>query len=135
MSKSRHHLAEVIAERSLKASNTKKLAQEVAAYLLHDGHTADLDSLVRDIMQYRADHGVVEVTAVSSHELDKTVVADIKRLLHDEYPHAKHVTINQHIDPRVVGGVRIDQANEQLDLTTRAKLNKFKRLTGAGKEY
>lgn len=131
MIKSRHHLAAVIGERTLHVHDSKQLAREVAAYLLEEHQTASLESLLRDIMQYRADHGHVEVMAVSSHDLGGEVVSDIKQLLHQEYSTAKTVIVNPQIDNGVIGGVRIDQANEQLDLTTRAKLNKFKRLTGA----
>ncbi len=135
MNQSRHHLAEVIGERTLHIQDGKHLAQEVAAYLLEEHQTASLESLIRDIMQYRADHGADEVVAVSSHELGTQVADDVRSLLHQEYPAAKSITVNEQIDSSVIGGVRIDQANEQLDLTVRAKINKFKRLTGVGEGY
>lgn len=134
MKQSRHHLVEVIAQRTMKVRDTKKLAQEMAAYLLFEHQTANLESLVRDILQYRAEHGDLEVTAVSAHEFNHQVEADIRKLLKQTHPDARTVDINHELDPTVVGGLRLDLANEQLDLTTRGKLNKFKRLTGAGKE-
>jgi F0F1-type ATP synthase delta subunit len=78
---SRHHLAQVIGQRSLKSTNFNKLAKEIAAYLLETGKLSELDSLMRDIMNYRAEHGVIEVMATSANELSRQDIADIKSLL------------------------------------------------------
>lgn len=126
----RHELAEVLAERLLGLPE-KRLAQEVAAYLLAEHRTGELDSLLRDIIQYRADHGVVEVIAVSAHELSGVVRRDIESRVRELYPSAKHIIISEERDPALIGGVRIELANEQLDLSIRNKLNKFKQLTEA----
>jgi F0F1-type ATP synthase delta subunit len=76
---------------------------------------------------------VVELTAVSAHELDTKVVDDIKSKISQAYPGAKDFIINQQLDPSVVGGVRLELANQQLDLSVRNKLNAFKQLTGGDK--
>jgi F0F1-type ATP synthase delta subunit len=133
MSSTRHHLAQVIGQRSLRSSNFNKLAQEIAAYLLETGQTGQLDSLIRDIMTYRADHGVVEVVATSANPLSKQDITDIKALLKQEYPKSKDFAVDQTQDDQVIGGVKLDMPGEQLDLTVRAKVNKFKRLTTSGK--
>lgn len=131
---SRRHLAEVITERTLGVRDTKVLAKEVAAYLLDNHHTADIESLIRDIMELRAQKGVVEAVAVSAYQLNDEVIADIKRILKQEYPNAKSVHVIRKLDPSVVGGVRIEMANERLDLTVRDKIDTFKRLTATIKE-
>jgi F0F1-type ATP synthase delta subunit len=127
----RRHLAEVIAERTLGLPESK-LAHEIAAYLLAENQTAKLEPLLRDIMYWREKHGVVEVMAVSAHELTQDVRDDIESIVREHFPSAKSVIINESIDPAVVGGVRLVLAREQLDLTVEAKLNKFKRLTSEG---
>ena len=132
MSSTRHHLAQVIGQRSLKTDNFNKLAKEIAAYLLDTGRTSELDSLMRDIMSYRAEHGVIEVDAISAHQLSQQDIKDIKVLLKAEYPQAKTFTVDQRQEPEVMGGVKLDMPGEQLDLTVRAQVNKFKRLTTAG---
>jgi F0F1-type ATP synthase delta subunit len=111
-----------------------ELARETAAYLIVERRVSEFASLLRDIEQYRADHsGVVELTAVSAHELDTKVVDDIKSKISQAYPGAKDFIINQQLDPSVVGGVRLELANQQLDLSVRNKLNAFKQLTGGDK--
>ena len=134
MNQSRHHLAEVIAEKAIKTSDNKLLAKEIAAYLLDENQTTNLESLIRDIMQYRLDKGVVEVTAVSASELPQNVIDDVKKLVESEFPASKNIIVNQKRDNNVIGGVKLEFPNQQLDMTVKAKLNKFKRLTATGKE-
>lgn len=129
MKQTRHHLADIIGEKTLNVVDEKQLAKEVAAYLLHEHQTGSLESLVRDIMQYRTEHGVVEAITVSSSALTDEVLKDVKTVLKQEYPNAKSYIVRSKIDEDLVGGVRIDLSNEQLDLSVKAKLSKFKRLT------
>src|SRR5438105_2544218 len=89
----RHELAAILAERTLGSFNVSAMSQEVAAYLLDAGRTGELDSLIRDIMQYRADHGIVEVNAVSAHELTDKVRSDIEAQVRVLKPHAKQIII------------------------------------------
>ncbi len=128
----RHILAEVIAKRTLDMSDTKSLAREIAAYLLAERRTAELESILRDVMQYRQDHGMLEADVVTAHEVQNNVLQDVKHLLQAAYPKAKTINLNQVQDTSVIGGLRIDMPNEQLDMTIKAKLSKFKTLTGAG---
>lgn len=130
----RHQIAAALARRSLGSVNEPKFAQEIAAYLLTERRSSELDSLLRDVMQYRADNGVVEVSALSAHPLTASVRTDIEKQIRILYPAAKTVVIVAEHDASMVGGVRLELANQQLDLSVRAKLNRFKQLTAQGKE-
>ncbi|CAN5390819.1 hypothetical protein BH10PAT3_BH10PAT3_2100 [soil metagenome] len=127
-------LAEVIAERTLHLHDKKKLEQAIAAYLLEHNDAYELDSLIRDVLVYRAAHGYVEATIISAYPLATQVHSDVLAVIKTEYPDAKSIVLNQKIDPSVVGGLRIEMAGEELDLTVQAKLNKFKRLTLSRKD-
>ena len=107
----------------------QRLAEEVAAYLLETGRTNELDSLLRDIMKLRAEAGIVEVIAVSAHKLSTKDRQDIEAVVRRQYPAAKGIIISEEHNPLMLGGVRIELASQQLDLSVRAKLNKFKQLT------
>lgn len=124
----RHDIANAISRRVGKVG-AKKLAQEVAAYVLAEGRTKELDSLLRDVMQERAEAGIVEAVAVSARPLTNTIRENIRRQLKQAYPKAEQIIISERQDPSVIGGVKIELANEQLDLSLQAKLNKFKQLT------
>lgn len=127
----RSQLAEVIGDRTLHVTNPAKLARAIAGYLASEHRKIDVDSLTRDVMQYRLEHGLVEAVAVSAHELTPVVMKDIKALLKEHFPHAKHIMVDSRIDESVVGGVRIELPRETLDLSIRARLNQFKRLVAA----
>lgn len=124
----RNAVAKVINQK-LDASDSKKAAQDIAGYLLAEKRIGELDSLMRDIQQLRADQGTLEVNALSAHKLDKQSLDEIKTLLNKKFPRTKKIIINKILDEDVVGGVRLVLANEQLDLSIRYKLSKFKQLT------
>ncbi len=130
----RHIIAATLAQRSLGSIDKPRFAKEIAAYLISQRRTGQLESLLRDMMQYRADHGIVEVIASSAHPLEPAAKTDIEKRVRRLYPEAKHVIITVEHDASLVGGVRLQLANQQLDLSVRAKLNRFKQLTTAGKE-
>lgn len=128
MKLSRRKLAASLVHR-LPAGSDKSFAQQVAAYLLSERRTGELGSLLRDIEQLRADAGMVEVVAVSAHPLTAGIKTDIERQIRQLYPNAKQVLITEKINEKQLGGVRLELANEQLDLSIRSKLHRFKQLT------
>ena len=125
----RHIVAATLAQKSLGKLDERSFAFEIAAYLMAERRTTELDSLLRDIMQFRADHGIVEVIATSAHVLDALAKKDIEAQIRELYPTAKQVVITPQHDDSVIGGVRLELANQQLDLSVRNKLNRFKQLT------
>lgn len=134
MKQPRHLLVEAIAKRTMQVKGTSLLTHEIAAYLLTENRVSELDSILRDVIEYRAERGHVEATAVSAHPLTELAKREIEDMVKDNYPHASSITISEQIDPEVVGGVRVVLPHEQLDMTLRSKLANFKRLTSIGKE-
>jgi F0F1-type ATP synthase delta subunit len=125
----RHTVAAALAQRSLSARDGHKFGEEIAAFLLQERRSGELEPLLRDIMQYRTDHGIVEVIAVSAFPLSETVRKDIIAQIREMYPKAREIIISQRHDNSIVGGVRLEFANQQLDLSIRNKLNRLKQLT------
>lgn len=130
----RHQIATALANRSLGSFDSKEFSEEIAAYLLSERRTGELDSLLRDIMQYRADNGIVEVIAVSAFALSDKARADITAQVKKLYPEATQIIVTERRDESVVAGVKLEFANQQLDLSIRNKLNRLKQLTAAGKD-
>jgi F0F1-type ATP synthase delta subunit len=125
----RNRISSTIADRTLKSGSSAKLAKEVAAYLLSENRVGELDSVLRDVQADWAKAGYVEVLASSAHPLSADVRANITKQVKGLYPDAKQVIVTEVPDLTVIGGVRLSLANQQLDLSVRAKLNKFKQLT------
>ncbi len=128
----RSTLAQVMADKiDAPGADVSALGQELAAYLLTEGRSGELNSLMRDIMQIRAERGTVEVTVRCANGLSEQVKADITREVQSLFPKAKIIIISEIHDDTMVGGIRLEFANQQLDLSVRAKLNRFKQLTTA----
>ncbi len=99
------------------------LAEKIAVYLVASGHTDDVNSIARDILQLRADEsGVVEITAIVAHPVDDSTKSDIELMVRSIYKNAKEIIINEQIDRSEIGGTRIEFANALLDSTVDARL-------------
>jgi len=131
---SRTRLAGSIADRTLKSGVSKQYAQQIAAYLMTEKRTRELDSLLRDVAVDWANKGYVEVLARSAYPLSKETEHEIVVQATKLFSDAESITVTGVHDPSVIGGVEISVANQRLDLSVEAKLNKFKQLTTAGKE-
>ena len=129
MKQPRHKISNYIAKTTLENGITHNLTSEIAAYLLNDNRISDLDSILRDIRQYWADHGMVEVIAISAFDISTKIHNDIKAEIMKIYPSANKVIVTEQRDPSVIAGVRLELANQQLDLSIQSKLNKFKQLS------
>ena len=134
MKQPRTRIANVIATKTLKSGVSKRFSEEIAAYLLNERRVNELDSVLRDVQADWAIDGYVEVLASSAHPLSVEVKAEISKQIRRIYPDAKQIVVTEIHDPEIVGGVRLNLSNQQLDLSVQAKLNKFKQLTAAGKE-
>lgn len=129
----RKSLAKIVADKA-RHESAKSEARAVAAYLLTEKRTGELGSLLRDVQAVWADEGYVEVIATSAHELSATAKRDIEDQARALYPEAKHVLVTPQLDPAVIGGVRLEVVAYQLDLTTKAMLNRFKTAALARKD-
>lgn len=134
MKQSRVKLAKAIADRTLRDGLSRQLSREIAAYLLSERRTSDLDSVLRDVQADWAAAGHVSVLASSAYPLTATVKTDIEHQIRQLYPGVRSITVNEVRDPDVVGGVRLSFADQRLDLSVRAQLNKFKQLTTTGRD-
>jgi F0F1-type ATP synthase delta subunit len=128
---SRSILAKIIADKT-KSMPEHKLAKEVAAYMLSEGRINELDALLRDIMAIRADNGLVEASVVSAHSLNAALTSQVSKLIKKLSPGAKKIIINQQTDPEIIGGLKISTPNQQLDISLKGKLNRFKQLVNEG---
>ncbi len=130
----RTQIAEVISKLSLSKTSPKRLADEVAAYLLSENRTDELDSLMRDVIDQRGKSGIIEVVAVSAHHLTPAVLADIKAEVKKLFPKERQIIISSKVDTSLIGGLRLEFANRQLDLSVRAKLNQLKQVIAYRKD-
>lgn len=126
MASKRHSLARVIAHRP---GDQSKMAKEIAAYLLETKQVNQLESLLRDIQAIHESEGHIEADVLIAHGITTEVLNEVKHLIKHAKPHAKTVSVHPVQDKSVIGGLKVRLSNEQLDMSVRAKLDTFKRLT------
>lgn len=81
--------------------------------------------------RYYADHGILEVRAVSAVALKEqqkqTLCAKLKEMT------GKEIALNSAVDPACIGGVRLELEGQQFDGTIRSRLESMRELlAGAG---
>lgn len=99
----------------------KKLAKAIAAFIVSERRTADLDKIMRKVSLIRQKDGKSEVTVTSAFPITDEAVDLIKQIVD-----GNDVTVNKVIDKSVIGGVRLEANDLYLDLTVRNRLNKLK---------
>jgi len=120
-STSRQELAKAILRLSDNMSG-KRLSEAIAAYLVENRRTGELDAIMREVARLRQQRdGVTEVTATSAYKLNDSARRSIKQILGSE-----KLTINEVVDAEVLGGVRLETSETLLDLTVRNRLNQLK---------
>lgn len=103
-----------------------KLAKAIALFLSEEKRTKDLEGLMRDITTLRAESGVIEATVTSAFPLTGALKRDIRSLITKQHG-AKEVILVEVVDPTVLGGVKIETGEHQLDVTVQQKLNRLRR--------
>lgn len=99
----------------------KTVAQKIAAFLLEERRSRDAAQVMRAIDSELARRGTDHVVITSAHEVSEEVKKELASLLDVKKPIFSDV-----IDSSVIGGVKAQSGEKQIDLTVRAKLQKFK---------
>lgn len=108
------------------SKGAKKATEQLAAYMLENRLHAQTTEILESIQaEYQRVHGIVEATTASVHPL----TADLKKRIQAivaKKTNAKKVVLHELIDPSVLGGVKINAPDMELDLTLKTKLAKLK---------
>ncbi len=121
----RTEIAAAIANLVATTKDKKALAQAIAAYLVSQHQTKELDAIMRDVMTERAKNGVIEAQLTTAFPLSSGVKQQVEKLLQTEYPDAKELVYQQQVRPEVLSGIKIQTPDKQLDETARGKLNQL----------
>jgi F-type H+-transporting ATPase subunit delta len=118
---SRRKISNYVADQLAGGQESKKLIQELAAFLIDTRRTKELELVVRDIEYELKNRGIVIASVLSAHDLTTATKDAIAKLIKDQ-TNAKNVELQQSIDPTVLGGVKIDLPGQQLDMTIARRL-------------
>lgn len=122
---SRRSLALHVATHLVNGKPQKEIALQLGAYLVLTRRTKELDSIIRDIQFYLADHGHIAGTVTSAHELSISTVKAIESFTKDATG-AKHVSFDRAIDESLIGGIKVQIPGYELDSTVARQLTILK---------
>ena len=122
---SRRKLAERAAGRIAAGESNAVVLRELAAYLMDTGRKSEADLLARDIETALTARGIVVGTIVSARPLTKEAKESIDSFVKHHYTGVKAVVLRERVDTGVIGGVRVELPDRQLDATVATKLDKL----------
>ena len=100
-----------------KGTSSATLSKQLAALLVEQRRSRDLGQLMRLIESELDRRGKTQVTITSAHAVSDTVKKELARALS-----AKNPVFHEDINPAVIGGVRANTLEREIDLTIRTKL-------------
>ncbi len=124
---SRRKLASYASTRLLRGDATTAVMNELAAFLIDSRRTKEQQLIVRDIETVLSKRGIVLVNVTSARKLTSESKTTISEYIQAEYDSNVTVMLLEIIDESVIGGVRIELPDRQLDATVQAKLDRLTR--------
>jgi F0F1-type ATP synthase delta subunit len=127
-------MAKIISRRKLASQAARRIAdgeakddilREIAAYLIDSGRKHEASLIARDIETALIQNGIVIGTVVSARALSSDAKQSIDSFVKDHYDNVKAVVLRERVDTSVIGGVRIELPDRQLDVTVAYKLDKL----------
>jgi|SRR5680860_496127 len=118
---SRQKLSKYYANSLVNGVDAKKMATQLAAYLIEAKRTKELSMIISDIEYQMSLNGIVVASVTSAHILDeiaKTALIDLIRRNTD----ATKIRLTEHLDPSVLGGVKLKFTGTELDTTIARRL-------------
>lgn len=102
------------------------VVKSLAAYLITERRQADTQAIVRELEKLLLEErGKLYVHATVANSLSDQQISQIMDIFASNST-AKDIIIQQTIDKDVIGGVRLQTADQQLDLTVRRQLQLLK---------
>lgn len=117
----RRMLASKVAPLLLESSDRKVLVKQLAAYLVDEGRTAELELLMNDVALELERLGYSDVQLVSAHAVSNSVKQDLVQIIKTQTG-AKEVSLNETIDQSLIGGIIATTPSTEIDLSVRSKL-------------
>jgi F0F1-type ATP synthase delta subunit len=122
---SRRKIAIHYATSLVEGLDVKQLTKELAAYLVESKRTKELPLIISDIEYQLGLMGVVSAKVTSAHILDDIAKKALIDLVRDKTG-ARQVNLKESLDPKVLGGMKLEFTGTELDTTIARRLAKLK---------
>ena len=121
----KQQIAEVVAELLDKGLSLSRLTRAIAAYLVAQRRTKELDAIMRDIIKFRASRGIRETTLTSAFPLDTATRESLKEIILQYYSGTKRLIVHEQQDKSLVGGLRLETDDLRLDISVHTQLQRL----------
>lgn len=121
---SRRKLARTIADKIIAGESLEHVMQQAAAYLIETNRQGEYDLLARDLEDALVQNGYIVADVTTAEKTDLDFEKTIKAL----QPNAKKIFIREHIDPTLLGGVKIELPGARFDQSVRTRIDAIKQL-------
>ncbi|HRJ06462.1 MAG TPA: F0F1 ATP synthase subunit delta [Candidatus Saccharibacteria bacterium] len=122
---SRRKLANLAARRIAGGEVKASVLRDLAAYLIDSGRQREAELLVRDVETAMLKHGIAVGTVVSARKLSTDALATVEGFVKHHYKTVTKVVLRERLDSSVIGGVRLELPDKQLDATIQTRLDKL----------
>ena len=114
-------LAEYVVTEIASGESMREVSSKVAAYLIDERKTTELPKVMRAIEEELARKGSTQVVVTSAREVSSEIKMQLAEMLNAQNP-----VFTEIIDKNVIGGVKARSGEQEIDLTVRGRLNRFK---------
>ena len=100
------------------------IAKRLGALLLDTHRTSELDLIVADIEYELTTRGVIMADVTTALPIDEGFEEVVRQML--AVKKDDQVILREHVDPDLIGGIRVRSAGRELDATVRHQLMKLR---------
>lgn len=122
---SRRKIAQYVAAQLIDGADQAKLVRELAAYIIDSGSTKQIDMILADIERELARNGIVKADVTTASKLTDSLRISIKTYVQQSTA-ASQVSIAEHIDEAILGGVIVETPGKRLDASVRRSLTQLR---------
>ena len=122
MKLSRGQLADYIV-----TSGDKNAVKQVAAYLVSNGRSKEVDLVIREVETLLNNNGRTVARVQSARKLGADEQRAVIKMLKSQDANIQSIEIINEIDPSLLGGVVVRTPEQEVDLSIRGRLNRMQR--------
>lgn len=122
---SRRVLARYIATELSSGKSRASVIEALAAYVVVNRLSSQLDLILADIAANLARLGYIEANVTTARPIDGALKAELLEFV-KKMENAENVTLAEHLDPAILGGVIIETPRKRFDASVATKLKRLR---------
>lgn len=123
-----NEIAKMLHESYARAESEKEvsaISQSIAKTLAKKGQIESSGKILEELERLiDKDNGIIEAKVTVKERLSETTLKHLRTMLKEKY-NAKEIRIKEHVDERVIGGIKITVGEEVYDATLQRSLLKL----------